>query len=77
MTKNIISVLGCVLAVVAMSDAFAQQKDYPIQPVPFTQVHVDDKFWEPKMEVNAKVTIPYVLQQCNFCAPPNYSTEIS
>src|ERR1700709_466252 len=42
----------------------AQQKDYPIQPVPFTQVHVNDNFWEPKMEVNANVTIPYVLAQC-------------
>ncbi|MEO8255343.1 MAG: beta-L-arabinofuranosidase domain-containing protein, partial [Flavobacterium sp.] len=42
----------------------AQQKDYPIQPVPFTQVHVNDGFWEPKMEVNANVTIPYVLAQC-------------
>ena len=42
----------------------AQQKDYPIQPVPFTEVHVNDNFWEPKMEVNASVTIPYVLAQC-------------
>ena len=42
----------------------AQQKDYPIQPVPFTQVHVNDNFWEPKMEVNANVTIPWVLAQC-------------
>ena len=42
----------------------AQQKDYPIQPVPFTHVHVNDQFWAPKMEVNAKVTIPYILQQC-------------
>ena len=43
---------------------FGQQKDYPIQPVAFTSVHVNDKFWEPKMEVNANVTIPYVLAQC-------------
>jgi len=42
----------------------AQQKDYPIQPVPFTQVHVNDNFWQPKMEVNANITIPYVLAQC-------------
>ncbi|MDR3694388.1 glycoside hydrolase family 127 protein [Mucilaginibacter sp.] len=43
---------------------YAQQKDYPIQPVPFTQVHVNDNFWEPKMAVNANITIPYVLAQC-------------
>ncbi|WP_413669030.1 beta-L-arabinofuranosidase domain-containing protein [Mucilaginibacter sp. Mucisp86] len=42
----------------------AQQKDYPIQPVAFTSVHVNDNFWQPKMEVNATVTIPYVLAQC-------------
>jgi DUF1680 family protein len=46
------------------SSAFAQQKDYPIQPVPFTSVHVTDNFWEPKLEVNANVTIPFVLAQC-------------
>ena len=37
--------------------------DYPIQPVDFTQVHVNDKFWEPKMELNVNVTIPYVLRK--------------
>jgi DUF1680 family protein len=52
------------LCLQAGSVLFAQQKDYPIQPVPFTQVHVNDDFWEPKMEVNASVTIPYVLAQC-------------
>ncbi|MBD1394217.1 glycoside hydrolase family 127 protein [Mucilaginibacter glaciei] len=46
--------------------AVAQNKDYPIQPVSFTSVHVHDHFWEPKMEVNANVTIPYTLQQCKL-----------
>ncbi|GGH09000.1 glycoside hydrolase family 127 protein [Mucilaginibacter phyllosphaerae] len=46
------------------ANVFAQQKDYPIQPVAFTNVHVNDNFWQPKMEVNARVTIPYVLAQC-------------
>ncbi|WP_460557943.1 glycoside hydrolase family 127 protein [Ferruginibacter profundus] len=45
--------------------AAAQLKnDYPIQPVAFTQVHVTDNFWAPKIKVNAEVTIPYTLQQC-------------
>jgi len=55
-------VLGLTMGFAGQSNA--QQKDYPIQPVPFTHVHVNDNFWEPKMEVNANVTIPYVLQQC-------------
>ncbi len=42
----------------------AQQKDYRIQPVAFTSVQVNDAFWKPKMDVNATVTIPYVLQKC-------------
>ncbi len=44
--------------------ANAQQKDYPIQPVAFTRVHVNDNFWKPKMKVNADVTIPYILRMC-------------
>jgi len=46
------------------NNAFAQVSDYQIQPVSFTSVHVDDNFWAPKMEVNADVTIPYILEQC-------------
>jgi uncharacterized protein len=38
--------------------------DYPIQPVAFTQVHLSDHFWAPKIRVNADVTIPYTLDQC-------------
>ncbi len=44
--------------------AKAQVNDYPIQPVDFTRVHVHDHFWQPKMELNAKVSIPYVLDKC-------------
>jgi len=40
------------------------KKDYPIQPVAFTQVQVSDNFWAPKIRVNAEVTIPYTLEQC-------------
>lgn len=44
--------------------SLAQVKDYPIQPVSFTQVHVNDHFWQPKMNINATVTIPYILKMC-------------
>lgn len=50
--------------VVMLKYTQAQQKDYQIQPVVFTSVHVKDGFWEPKMAVNANITIPYVLQKC-------------
>lgn len=42
---------------------FAQvKKDYPIQPVPFTKVHITDGFWYNRMETNRTVTIPYALK---------------
>lgn len=52
-------------ATLCAAGAQAQQmKDYAIQPVAFTHVHLTDHFWEPKLEVNANVTIPYILQKC-------------
>ncbi|HTI58355.1 glycoside hydrolase family 127 protein [Mucilaginibacter sp.] len=63
--KNYTKLTLLLFTVVACgSNLLAQQRDYPIQPIPFTSVHVNDNFWEPKMEVNASVTIPYVLAQC-------------
>ncbi|RKR80799.1 hypothetical protein BDD43_0934 [Mucilaginibacter gracilis] len=46
------------------TNVLAQVIDYPIKPVAFTSVHVHDHFWEPKMKINAEVTIPYILEQC-------------
>src|SRR5687768_4292680 len=39
-------------------------RDYPVQPVPFTSVHLDDVFWAPRIETNRRVTIPVAFQQC-------------
>ena len=38
--------------------------DYPVQPVPFTAVRLNDVFWAPRIETNRKVTIPAAFQQC-------------
>ena len=35
--------------------------DYPVQPVPFTAVHVTDQFWAPRIETNRTVTIPFAF----------------
>ncbi len=40
------------------------KRDYPIQPVPFTAVHVNDAFWSPRIEINRKVSIPTAFEQC-------------
>jgi len=55
---------GLLLPLAMAGTAPAQKRDYPIQPVAFTQVHVNDHFWEPKMEVNTNVTIPAILALC-------------
>ncbi len=44
--------------------AGAQVKDYPIQPVAFTRVKLDDKFWLPRIETNRTVTIPASFARC-------------
>ncbi len=46
-------------------NSFAQlAKDYAFKPVPFTNVHINDHFWYPRIETNKKVTIPYAFQKC-------------
>jgi hypothetical protein len=52
------------LAGISLSMPGQVKRDYPIQPVAFTQVQVTDNFWAPKISVNANVTIPYTLDQC-------------
>jgi DUF1680 family protein len=37
--------------------------DYPIQPVPFTSVRVNDEFWTPRIKTNKEVTLPYTFQK--------------
>ena len=42
-----------------------QQPDAPIVEVPFTQVHIDDSFWAPRIEINRTVSIPSAFHQCD------------
>ena len=35
-----------------------------IQEVPFTQVHLDDGFWSPRIEINRTVSIPSAFHEC-------------
>lgn len=41
----------------------AQNRDYPVKPVPFTAVHVNDQFWAPRIEINRAVTIPFAFKK--------------
>jgi len=42
------------------------RSDYPVQPVPFTDVHLDDLFWAPRIETNRTETIPFAFKQCEL-----------
>jgi hypothetical protein len=42
----------------------AAHKDYPLTPVPFTAVQVQDAFWLPRLETNRKVTLKTDFKKC-------------
>ncbi|HEY3383706.1 MAG TPA: glycoside hydrolase family 127 protein [Vicinamibacterales bacterium] len=44
----------------------APAHDYPVQPVPFTAVHLTDEFWTPRIETNRQVSVPFAFQQCEL-----------
>ena len=52
------------LLIFCCGNIFAQQKDYPIQPVAFNQVHLSDNFWLPRLKINETVTIPASFERC-------------
>jgi uncharacterized protein len=51
------------IAVVGMTCARAPKADYPAAPVPFTDVHLTDAFWAPRLEINRTVTIPHIFKE--------------
>lgn len=65
--KSILSYLLCLGFCLVNIISYGQvnsRKDYPVQPVSFTNVKVTDHFWAPRIELNQKVTIPIALDQC-------------
>ncbi|MCL4811872.1 MAG: glycoside hydrolase family 127 protein [Vicinamibacteraceae bacterium] len=48
----------------AQAPAPRPPRDYPVQPVPFTSVHLDDHFWRPRIDINREDTIPFAFQMC-------------
>ena len=62
MNVNSRTLLVCGLLGAASTQA--NRPDYPFKPVPFTNVHLTDTFWAPRIETNRRVTIPAAFQQC-------------
>ena len=47
-----------------MAATWVSAQDYPIRPVPFTSVKVEDSFWAPRIRKNHGVTIPIAIAHC-------------
>lgn len=43
---------------------YGQNKDYPIQALPFNRVKLTDNFWLPRLKINHTVTIPASFERC-------------
>jgi DUF1680 family protein len=60
-------VAAVVLVLAASPDARPAEPpaaDYPIRPVPFTAVAIDDAFWSPRLETNRRVTVRHDFDKC-------------
>jgi DUF1680 family protein len=67
-TRPLAVVATILLSLTALqSQSGAPQKpDYPIRPVPFTDVHLTDVFWAPRIEINRTASIPSAFEQCEL-----------
>ncbi|MEE9166158.1 MAG: glycoside hydrolase family 127 protein [Candidatus Neomarinimicrobiota bacterium] len=63
-TKGTRLVLFLAVVNVMIGCAKDREKDYPVRPVPFTHVRIEDEFWLPRMETNRAVTIPFDFRKC-------------
>ncbi len=69
MKKNVTQFLSSLLlfgSIYISTPLMSQNKDignYPIEPIPFTQVTLQDNFWAPKIKINHDVTIPIAIEQ--------------
>src|ERR1039458_4753033 len=49
-------------AVTISGAAYTPVLDYPIQPKRYSEVRLQDAFWEPRVTTNAEVTIPFEVR---------------
>ncbi|HUV63939.1 MAG TPA: glycoside hydrolase family 127 protein [Sedimentisphaerales bacterium] len=42
----------------------AMTQDYPVTPVPFTDVSVSDNFWSPRLKTSREITLPSCFKRC-------------
>lgn len=63
--KNKLSfALGFMCIILNSCDKTYVPPEAPIKEVPFTQVHLNDEFWSPRIETNRTVSIPSAFGEC-------------
>ena len=62
--KRVLGLVIATLAALCVAAEKPERGDYPLTPVPFTEVRVDDPFWGPRLETNRTATIPYAIRMC-------------
>jgi len=63
--SRLVGIVPVMLLVLGLrgGDKASPKKDYPILPVEFTKVKLQDEFWAPRLETNRTVTIPFALKK--------------
>jgi DUF1680 family protein len=51
------------ISILAVTCGRASKPDYSAAPVPFTDVHLTDAFWAPRLDNNRAATIPHILKK--------------
>ena len=62
--RQAVWIVGMGVLLAGLGSGLAAGRDYPIRPVPFTEVRMTDAFWAPRIETNRTVTIPYAFAKC-------------
>ena len=60
--KKTISLI--IIGILAISACTGEKTGYPITPVPFTSVKVNDSFWGERLKASREVTIPLAFSKC-------------
>ena len=63
-SQRIAPIVWAGMLLAGFGTALGVERDYPIRPVPFTDVKLEDALWAPRIETNRTVTIPYAFEKC-------------
>ena len=61
MEKRAFFLIGMTTLTICASAGKQKQPSAPIQEVPFTQVHLNDSFWSPRIEIKSYGLYPFSL----------------